>query len=157
MELVEMRERGGWGRVDCAELEEDAAGISLRATILILARGDLGGETYNLPRPLEPSAMVRLRRSFLMWIATCWVELAMALSIGWRWTTGMRWETRPFGGWRRSWFLSGRNRRRFRIWRFGGFRTCSMGDGYDLYYRLYSVGNSPSFQDWTEAERKKIL
>ena len=82
MELVEMRERGGWGRLDCAELEEDAVGISLRATILILARGDLGGETYNLPRPLEPSAMVRLRRSFLMWIATCWVGLAMVLYIG---------------------------------------------------------------------------
>jgi hypothetical protein len=84
MELVEMRDRGGGGRVDCAELEDDAAaaGISLHATILILARGDFGGETYNLPRPLEPSAMVRLRRSFLMWIATCWVGLAMVLYLG---------------------------------------------------------------------------
>jgi hypothetical protein len=82
MELVEMRERGGWGRVGWVEVEEDAVGISLRATILILALGDLGGETYNLPRPLEPSAMVRLRRSFLMWIATCWVGLAIVLCLG---------------------------------------------------------------------------
>jgi hypothetical protein len=33
---------------------------------------------------------------------------------------------------------------------------CSMVDEYDLYCRLYSVENSPSFQDRNEAERKKI-
>ena len=30
--------------------------------------------TYNLPRPLEPSAIVRFKPSFLICIATCWIS-----------------------------------------------------------------------------------
>lgn len=60
-----------WEKRD--EEEEDSRsrdwGISLGKNQLLL--GLCKEKTYNLPRPLEPSAMERFRPSFLICIATC--------------------------------------------------------------------------------------
>ena len=51
------------------ELSVLAIGISLKMVSMIL--GSKEGVTNSLPRPLEPSAILKLSRSFLICIATC--------------------------------------------------------------------------------------